>query len=294
MNAKLSFTKSTKPKAVEEFLDFYFYRRVAMWFVPLFYKLKMTPNGVTWLSLVSGIFAAFLVYHAYPIAGFFVFLFSIFFDCADGQLARLTGKSSPTGRILDGISDLLCVIALWCAIYFGNYFEVEMRLQAFWGMGFAGISMILHCWRYDNVKIRSLELVEANYKETDLDVAEALALAKKEWQALHIFEAFLALTIAWQMYFFVRGKEQKKTIALTDGERRDIAEILEPHMRHWSWLGVGHHNTLVLLGLLFVPITTWGLWFAFFMIAVPMNLWFLIGEVRFNKAYLLVQKKLPV
>lgn len=279
------FEKSHKPKAVEEFLDFYFYRRVANLFIPLFLKFKIAPNTVTLLSLVWGLVGAYCVYHHQYVLSVFLLFMSIIFDCADGQLARLTGSSGPLGRVLDGLVDLVVVVAVWNAIYLGGTLGEDPSYFKLTALLFAGLSMILHCWRYDNVKIKSLELVETSYKETDLDVHEALALAKKEWKALRVFTAVLAVLMAVQMYFFVRGNQSKTEKQISDETRKKIRERLEPEMRFWSWLGIGHHNTLVLIGLLMGSWSATGLWFAFFMIAVPMNVWFVYGEMSFYRAY---------
>jgi len=45
------------------------------------------------------------------VAGLLVFLSAVF-DCADGQLARMRKSSSPFGRMLDGIADLVVSIAV--------------------------------------------------------------------------------------------------------------------------------------------------------------------------------------
>lgn len=281
------FEKSTKPKAIEEFLDFYFYRRVAALLVPIFHKLKISPNMVTWMSMFLGVFGGLAVYEKKIFLGVFLFLLSIFFDCADGQLARITGTSGPMGRVLDGLADLVCVVCLWVGIYFSGLVGGDENHLKMTAIILAGASMIFHCWRYDNVKIKSLELVETNYHETDLDVKQAMQLARDEVAKYHMFNAFLALLIAAQMYFFVRGNAEKKVIVLTDAQRTNVRALLEPQMRFWSWLGVGHHNTLVLMGLALTPWTVWGLWAAFFVIGVPMNIWFVVGEVRFARVYAL-------
>ena len=48
------------------------------------------------------------------------------YDCADGQLARMTGKKSLLGRILDGFAG-----DVW---FFSIYFFISLRLTPSWGI----------------------------------------------------------------------------------------------------------------------------------------------------------------
>ncbi len=152
-------------------------------------------------------------------------------------------------------------------------------------MAVAGASTVLHCWRYDAVKIKSLELIETKYKESDMDLTGALALAKSELKAWRIFNVLLALVIAFQVYFFIRGAADKKRTALSETDRQSLKPVFEAHMRYWAWLGPGHHNTLLLIGIALSPWTLWGFWAAFLLITVPMNVAFVVGEIRFFGDY---------
>ena len=75
--------------------------------IPLVYclqKTRITPNMVTITYALSGIIAGILLAstNKYAITlGLVIFFFSIVLDATDGQLARATGKTSLTGKILD-------------------------------------------------------------------------------------------------------------------------------------------------------------------------------------------------
>lgn len=75
--------------------------------VPLVYFLqrtRITPNMVTIIYALSGVFAGILLasQNKYAITfGLTIFFFRIVLDATDGQLARTTGKTSLTGKILD-------------------------------------------------------------------------------------------------------------------------------------------------------------------------------------------------
>lgn len=284
MNTKSEFERSLKPHAVEEFLDYYFYRRLAGLLVPSFIRIGVTPDQITTLSLLTGLVAAVLCYYRHFALAVVAAVFAIMLDCCDGQVARLTRKTSPLGRIRDGFFDMIWIAAFWLALYFSGYFQSH-GMDVFWLMFASAASMIIHCWRFDGIKIKYLEAASPENLEGDLDVPQALRLARAEARDFRLFNTLLALIIAFQTYFFVRGKSERRAFSFSARERAHIRSRLEPVIDLWSWLGEGHHNTLVLFGTLLAPLTPYGLIAAFLFILGPMNLWMLYGEYRFWQAY---------
>ncbi len=70
----------------------------------------ITPNQVTTLRLAVGLAAAAALAHgdeAWRAWGAGLFILSFFLDRADGELARLTGKTSHWGHTYDLVSDAL-------------------------------------------------------------------------------------------------------------------------------------------------------------------------------------------
>ncbi|MGB8341287.1 MAG: CDP-alcohol phosphatidyltransferase family protein [Chthoniobacterales bacterium] len=114
-----------KNRDVEGLLDIYFYRRLGFALARVFARLGLTPTGVTFLSLISGLAAGHLYY--YPdlrlnLFGMGLHILSNAFDNADGQLARLTNTGSRAGRILDSISDHI--------VFLGIYLHLVLRCLA--------------------------------------------------------------------------------------------------------------------------------------------------------------------
>lgn len=278
-----SFEKSLKPVAVEEFLDFYFYRRIAYRMVPWFIRLGVTPNQVTTLSLISGLIASALVFKLRFIPGAGFAILAILLDCSDGQLARLTGKVSPYGRAMDGLFDAVWITTLWLAIKTSGYFQLS-GAAINWLMIPAAISFAVHCWRFDGVKTKYLEWADTSFREKDLDVDSALSLMKHEIKNFRFFYALLAACVAFQVYFFVRGKEKKKPLEITTAAREEIRQKLEPLIDGWSWLGESHHNTLFIGGLFLAPFSPIPLLIAFWIILIPMNIWYFYSEIKWQKA----------
>src|SRR5690349_6686648 len=95
-----------KVREAEGILDVYFYRRVGFQLAKFFAKLKMSPTSVTLLGGLFGLVAGHLYFYrnvATNIAGVVLHVFANALDNADGQLARLTGRQSREGRIVDSV-----------------------------------------------------------------------------------------------------------------------------------------------------------------------------------------------
>lgn len=283
--AKSNFEKSLKPLAIEEFLDYYFYRRLAQQLVPYLIKFGISPNQITSLSLAFGLVASWFLYHQLFVSSVLFALIAIVFDCCDGQVARLTGQTSPLGRVMDGFYDLVWLSAFWVALLLSGYFQQNGLNWIFPLMVVSSASNIIHCWRFDGVKIKYLEMIDPSKSEGDLDVSTAFELAKSELKKFNIFAVLLCLILMFQMYFFVRGKHDKKQFNMSSKQISDCRKSLEPIINQWSYLGEGHHNSILLLGVLIAVFSPWGLVGAFISMAVPMNIWWLTCEVRWAKNY---------
>lgn len=116
------YKKSLKMLEVEEVLDLILYRPLALVFVRLVYKTPLTPNGVTFMSLLSGLISAFEfaqgTVSGMAWGGIWYGIANIL-DCSDGQLARLQGSGSPLGRLVDGVVDWIISIAIFAGLALG-------------------------------------------------------------------------------------------------------------------------------------------------------------------------------
>ena len=78
-----------------------------------FRAARFTPNGITILGFLITVGSAYLVGAGWLLAGGIVFLFAGGLDLMDGALARLTGKVSAFGALLDSVFDRLSEAALF-------------------------------------------------------------------------------------------------------------------------------------------------------------------------------------
>ena len=82
----------------------------------LFRSLGFSPNGITILGFLIAVASACLVGSGWLLAGGIVFLAGGALDLMDGALARLTGRVSPFGALLDSVFDRLSEAALFVGL----------------------------------------------------------------------------------------------------------------------------------------------------------------------------------
>jgi len=94
-------------------------RRLSPYVTRLLIATSLTPNGVTWLMIASGLLAALSL--TLPgvlgaLGAFVLIQAQLLFDCCDGEVARWRGRFSPTGVYLDGIGHYSTDAALAIAL----------------------------------------------------------------------------------------------------------------------------------------------------------------------------------
>ena len=136
MNEK--FKATLKSTETEDWLDLHVIRPFCYYCAVFFAKFDIHPNTVTIWSMIIGAASAIffgcgsfyyggtmgLVYNVIAIV---LLMIADVLDCTDGQLARLTGKKSRIGRILDGVAGFVWFIPIYHVLVwrFYNHHELE-------------------------------------------------------------------------------------------------------------------------------------------------------------------------
>ena len=129
-----------KSNDTEEWLDRVFTRPIGYLWAKFFERLGVHPNTVTVLGIIIGIMSAFFFVHGswrtegcaglmLNIVGILLMMWSNFYDSADGQLARMTGKKTQLGHILDGAASIMIFISVYCALVWRCYQYHSMEFQ---------------------------------------------------------------------------------------------------------------------------------------------------------------------
>ena len=133
--------KMNKLPAGERFFDvneiWYFMNR---WVVRLLYPTSVTPNQITFLSLVFGLASAGFYISEIPDALVWGALFlyaKVFLDNVDGNLARVRGTTSRFGRFLDSLADFIVTVLVYIAVTV--YLVRTTGMQEYWVLGLLGL-----------------------------------------------------------------------------------------------------------------------------------------------------------
>lgn len=117
-----------KSQDTEEWLDIHFTRPLGLLWANFFNLFGTHPNVVTILSILLGLGAGICFYFTdfwTNLLGVGLLVWANLYDSCDGQLARMTGKKTRWGRILDGFAG-----DVW---FFAIYVAISLRLMPTWG-----------------------------------------------------------------------------------------------------------------------------------------------------------------
>ena len=129
---KKKYLATLKSSETEDWLDYRVIRPLCYFLAVFFAKLNIHPNAVTIASMFIGAGSCIFFYHGsfyyegwyglwLNIIGVILLCIADLLDCTDGQLARLTGKKSRLGRILDGMAGFTWFIPIYVLLMFRFY-----------------------------------------------------------------------------------------------------------------------------------------------------------------------------
>ncbi len=138
-----------KSAEIEELSDIYFFRPLG-WVVAQAAKaVSLTPATLTVIGGLVGLVGGALLYdERLGLVGFAILILHSIVDSADGQLARLTGRVTEMGRVLDGLSGYVTHAAIFIAIAAG-LFHRGWNLSVFIWMLLAAMATAVHAGMYD-------------------------------------------------------------------------------------------------------------------------------------------------
>ena len=189
-----------KSRDIEGYFELYVTRTPGYLWALFFRCLHVHPIVVTLLSIVIGCASAYFFAFddlRYNLIGMLMLIWANWYDCADGQLARMTGKTTLIGRVLDGFGGELWFICI--------YIGIAIRLYPVWGIWIFLIILWagFYCHSrqcgiadyYRNVHLWVTLGKEGSELDTSVELQkrfESLRWNKKEW-----FEKFY-------LFFYVR------------------------------------------------------------------------------------------
>ena len=136
MNEK--YRATLKSAETEDWLDLHVIRPFCYYCAVCFAKFDVHPNTVTILSMFIGAASAIFFgcssfYYngveglVYNIIGIVLLMIADILDCTDGQLARMTGKKSRIGRILDGVAGFTWFLPIYVVLVWRFYLHHDLE-----------------------------------------------------------------------------------------------------------------------------------------------------------------------
>lgn len=250
MNLINEYRLTLKQIETEEFSDLILYRPLAFGLVKIMIPLPVTPNQLTMISMILGVFAGILYgfgLYATTIAAAILFLAANVFDCADGQLARIKRNGTKTGRIIDGLADYITGIATTLGIAIG-YSTAYMEPHFWWILVFASsVSMVIHSVVLDYYRNEFVSITTGKV-QTALD--EYLEF-KEEYERLQKENGSrIEMAIIW--IYLKYTKFQMSRIPQTHGSD----DLVTPEsyfrknrliIRLWTLIGSSSHITIAII-----------------------------------------------
>ncbi len=138
MNEK--YRATLKSAETEDWLDLHVIRPFCYYCAVFFAKFDIHPNTVTiWSMIIGAVSAIFFCCSSFYYGGTMGLVYNIIavvllmvadiLDCTDGQLARMTGKKSRMGRILDGVAGFAWFIPIYHVLVYRFYLHHDLEFS---------------------------------------------------------------------------------------------------------------------------------------------------------------------
>ena len=256
-----------KSSDTEEWLDTVFTRPIGLLWARFFNLFGIHPNVITILSIIIGAASSFFFFHSADtsygivlnVVGVLLLMWANFYDSADGQLARMTGKKSRLGRILDGAAGDIWFICIYMALMLriGSRFTYTgWQLYVAWTILFAVFAingLVCHARQcgladyYRNIHLFFLKGKDGS--ELDNYAQQSTIYKQTSWKKEPLWKFFL-----WFYVRYTRSQEKQtphfqklmQSLRQTYGEdipqsvRRDFLRQSLPLMK---WTNILTFNT---------------------------------------------------
>jgi hypothetical protein len=134
---------------IEELTDIFFFRPGGWIIAKGARAVGLTPSLLSIGRALTGVAGGALLYDENRgLLAFLLLLLSETIDSADGQLARMTGRMTELGRVLDGVGDYVAHTAIYIAIAASVIHHGGSAVVLVW-MVLAGLSNAIQSQMYD-------------------------------------------------------------------------------------------------------------------------------------------------
>jgi phosphatidylglycerophosphate synthase len=243
-------------KDLAEPVNVYINNPIAKRFVEVLKNTFVTPNQVTYLSVVVGFASGYSfsqgTWIASAIGGLLLEL-TLVLDCVDGQLARAKKMASDWGRLIDGIAGYFAYLAVVFGIMTG-YPEFSPALIVI------AVFTILRAISYDYCKQTFGTMVLQGFDGMEREIQSTVEkIRKKPAGVLVVYFYYMQ---AQQLFFRCKcatlsgfhSQETSTSTMLNSDQRQEYFIKVKTLLNLWRWNGIDLPLFLIaLLGLFSMP-----------------------------------------
>ena len=252
------YKKSLKHMVFDETLTLYILRPIAFIFVKLLYPTNITPNQVSLMTIIVGLFAGFFFslgdVTSYFVAGILYF-FCLVLDCVAGMIARLKKNGTPVGRIVDGFADYIVGISVYIGLGIGfgkGLVPIDFWPYSYWLLLIiSAVSYIFHAMIVDYYRVEfmshGLGKVTSVWEERRIFTEEMDRIKHVKGKWLDKILIAIYLGYSHLQIFHLNEKEQYNRKAYYKSNKLMI--LL------WFWIGpTAHVFVMIISAILYRPI----------------------------------------
>jgi phosphatidylglycerophosphate synthase len=247
---------------IEEITNLYLIHPLASRLVPIFARLRVTPNAVSIAGMLFGILSAFAYYRywdpRFAIAGFVLMIAWHVMDGADGQLARYTQSYSYFGKMLDGIADHVTFASVYAALA-----VTASRRHGNWVYALVAISAVFHAIQSASYETQRQEYEYLGWGKTPQEPPPRNSDARGRGGpggSRRLLD-FLHRLFFFGLSFPSAGINRKFRETMAEALRNDpgkavlvrqhYRETLAPQIRSWSVLSANYRTLGIFISTLF-------------------------------------------
>jgi phosphatidylglycerophosphate synthase len=160
-----------RPRELEDVLNYYLYHPLAWRLALVLAKTPLTPNMVSVIGAMNVVGAAFVYGWGFAhgwgwpgaLLGMALHMAWHVWDGADGDLARITGRASPIGEMVDGICDYASHVVMYFVLGW-IAFEQITGWTGSWVIGLVALPLMLAAGVSHVIQANHVEVQKRSYQ----------------------------------------------------------------------------------------------------------------------------------
>jgi hypothetical protein len=223
-----------KAYEIEELADVYFFRPLGAVIAHSAKVLGLTPTHLTLLAGIAGVIGGVLLYDER--LGWLAFALLILhgiLDSSDGQLARLTGRSTELGRVLDGLAGYATYAAIYIALAASVISRGGSPLVVVWVVLAAAFTMV-HAQVYDYHRTSYASIAIKGLVPPERQPQPGPAWSRS---IMHVYYALQRHSIGRHEEVEAALAARSRQETVSDADRARYSAIFYWPVRGWNLLG---------------------------------------------------------